>query len=75
MYHGSRKNRQYSERHKLLDVSTDIRDLIRLNKDGVYEWKDKQKWNPMFLKYFMDRKDDEDDEIVLEIPNKSTLTS
>ena len=75
LYHGSRKNRQYTERHKLLDTPEDIRALIKINKEGVYEWRDKKKWNPIFFKYFMDRKDDEDDEIILEIPNKSSPTS
>jgi len=58
LYHGSRKNRQYSERHKLLEVSQHIEEMIELNKDGVYEWKD-PKWNAVFLEYFKNRFDDD----------------
>jgi hypothetical protein len=58
LYHGSRKNRQYAERHKLLDVPLDIKDMIVLNKDGVYEWKDKV-WSEVFYTYFLQREDDD----------------
>ena len=58
LYHGSRKNRQYSERHHLLDVNEDIQDMIVLNKDGVYEWKD-PKWNLVMHAYFKNREDDD----------------
>jgi hypothetical protein len=58
LYHGSRKNRQYAERHKLLDVDMDIRDMIRLNKDGVYEWKEPV-WGELFHLYFKGRDDDD----------------
>ena len=58
LYHGSRKNRQYSERHHLLDVSTDIQDMIKINSDGVYEWKD-PKWNLVMYDYFKNREDDD----------------
>jgi hypothetical protein len=36
----------------------DIRTLIKINKDGVYEWIDPE-WNTMFLDYFEKRKDDD----------------
>lgn len=62
LYHGSRKKRQYSERHHLLDVSQDIQDMIRLNEDGVYEWKD-GKWNAVLYEYFKNREDDDISEI------------
>jgi hypothetical protein len=58
LYHGSRKNRQYSERHHLLDVNEDIQDMIRLNGDGVYEWKN-PKWNTVLYEYFKNREDDD----------------
>jgi hypothetical protein len=58
LYHGSRKNRQYAERHKMLNVQENIRDMIEINKDGVYEWKD-PKWNEVFLEYFKNRMDDD----------------
>ena len=59
LYHGSKTNRQYVERHKIIDSESDIRKLITINKDGVYEWIDKAKWNPMFLDYFQSRLDDD----------------
>lgn len=58
LYHGSRKNRQYSERHQLLEVSQHIEQMIEINKDGVYEWVD-PKWNGVFLDYFKNRFDDD----------------
>jgi hypothetical protein len=58
LYHGSRKNRQYAERHKLLDVKRDIQDMLELNKDGVYEWVDGS-WNKVFYAYFRGRNDDD----------------
>jgi hypothetical protein len=59
LYHGSKTNRQYVERHKIIDNEPDIRKLIRINKDGMYEWIDKEKWNPLFLEYFQSRIDDD----------------
>lgn len=58
LYHGSRSKRQYSERHKFLDVNEDIEDMIHLNKDGVYEWND-SRWNDVFYEYFKNREDDD----------------
>jgi hypothetical protein len=58
LYHGSRKNRQYVDRHELLNLDVDIRDLLEVSKDGLFEWKD-PKLNHKFLKYFISRKDDE----------------
>ena len=71
LYHGSRKNRQYAERHKLLDVPLDIKDMIVLNKDGVYEWKDKV-WSEVFYAYFRQR---EDDDLSEDGPETIVLTS
>jgi hypothetical protein len=58
LYHGARKNRQYAERHKLLDVKRDIQDMIEINKDGVYEWTENN-WNKVFFAYFRGRNDDD----------------
>lgn len=58
LYHGSRDNRQYAIRHKILEVSQPISDLIKPNKDGVFEWKTPNLWNPVFFEYFRNRKDD-----------------
>lgn len=59
LYHGSRENRKYTERHRLLEVDGGIRDLIRLNTDGAYEWCDVARWNPVFYAYFKNRNDDD----------------
>jgi len=59
LYHGSRVNRQYAERHKMLDVEDDIRKMTFKNEDGVLEWKDAQIWNPLFSNYFQQRHDDD----------------
>jgi hypothetical protein len=58
LYHGSRENRQYAERHKMLNIKGEIEEYIEKNKEEVWEWKDKQKWNPMYLDYFKKREDD-----------------
>jgi hypothetical protein len=58
LYHGSRENRQYAERHKMLNVGGTIHDYIEPNEEGVFEWKDKNKWNPLLLHYFQTRDDD-----------------
>jgi hypothetical protein len=58
LYHGSRENRQYAERHKMLNIKGEIEEYIEKNKEGVWEWKDKPKWNPMYLDYFKKREDD-----------------
>lgn len=65
LYHGSRNNRQYSVRHKMLEINHSITDLVKKNPDGVYEWKHPEKWNPIFLEYFKQRNDDD---LSLEIP-------
>lgn len=59
LYHGARENRKYSERHKMLDVSDDITTLVHKNKRGIFEWKDPDRWNPLFLNYFVSRNDDD----------------
>jgi hypothetical protein len=60
LYHGSRKNRQYSERHALLNTKTPITELIKPNKEGVYEWvMDADEWNAKFQEYFEHRNDDD----------------
>jgi len=58
LYHGSRANRQYSNRHQMLNIERDIRKLINTNTDGVYEWSDVDGWNSKMLSYFVMRDDD-----------------
>lgn len=67
LYHGSRSNRQYSVRHKMLEVKQDIKELLVKNSYGVFEWKDPKKWNPLFLEYFENRKDDSLSEQIVEV--------
>jgi len=57
LFHGSRVNRQYASRHRMLDIDDTIDDLIVDN--GIFEWRN-TKWNDIFLEYFISRKDDED---------------
>jgi hypothetical protein len=65
LYHGSRQNRKYVDRHTPLNIPEDVRRLIWINKDGMYEWRVKDRWNPFFLDYFQSRDDDgiEDSEL------------
>jgi len=58
LYHGSRVNRQYVDRHKMLDIKGDIGDFLTQNKEGVFEWKETETWNPLYLNYFKKRDDD-----------------
>jgi hypothetical protein len=58
LYHGSRINRQYTNRHKILSRVDNIDTIINKNKDGVYEWIDCNKYNPKLLEYFKGRNDD-----------------
>jgi len=56
LFHGSRENRQYASRHRMIDVDEEIDDMLVDNT--IFEWKD-PKWNAIFLEYFISRKDDE----------------
>lgn len=62
LYHGSRKNRQYVDRHEMLNLDKDIKDLLNISNDGLFEWKDFN-MNEKFMNYFISRKDDEDDDV------------
>jgi hypothetical protein len=61
LYHGSKKNRQYVDRKKIFDGCPDIRTMIFTNSHGIYEWNDKYRdtMNKQFLKYFIERDDDD----------------
>jgi len=58
LFHGNRRNRQYCERHIILNKVNDVRTILTLNNYGMYEWIDPEKYNPLFLKYFTSRDDD-----------------
>ena len=70
LYHGSRENRQYAERHKMLNIKGEIEEYLEKNKDGIWEWKDKQKWNPLYFQYFKKRDDDGLSEVPPQIVSK-----
>ena len=71
LYHGTRENRQYETRHKLLEINTPINKLLKTNADGVYEWVDLS-WNSTFLDYFKNRNDDD---LSLKLDSDTVLTS
>jgi hypothetical protein len=58
LYHGSRTNRQYVDRHKPFNIPCDIMQLVKLNEDGMFEWIEPNKWNIFFIDYFKSREDD-----------------
>jgi hypothetical protein len=72
LYHGSKENRKYVDRHQMLDVEQDIKELIVKNKEGLFEWINPRIWNPIFLKYFVER---DDDNLNLELYSDTIFTS
>jgi len=77
LYHGSRKNRKYVDRHRDLNINIGIYRLLAINKDGMYEWTDTRFWNKTFKDYFESREDDgyDDEELTaLSISNSSQST-
>jgi hypothetical protein len=73
LYHGSRINRQYADRHKMLNVREKISELLVKNAEGVFEWREPEKWNPVFKAYFEGRQ--EDDLSSIELVEQKTKTS
>lgn len=61
LWHGTRENRQYSERHTVLSNVNDVLDLITENCDGVFEFRPQvyNQYNRFFIGYFTNRKDDD----------------
>lgn len=70
LYHGSRENRQYAERHKMLNLKGTIDEYLIKNSQGVWEWKHKEYWNPLYLHYFKKREDDSLSEIEVKVDIK-----
>jgi len=58
LWHGSRENRKYAARHNILNNVEDIDEIIRINEDGVFEFK-QEIWNDPFIRYFEERNDDD----------------
>jgi hypothetical protein len=75
LYHGSKANRKYVERHELIHTPHDIRRIIKINRDGMFEWVNPQIWKPILLKYFKDRFDDDLSEYSSEFDGDRVLTS
>lgn len=57
LWHGSRKNRKYQERHLILDGVDDVRKILKENRDGVFEVSD-NKVRDKLMVYFKERDDD-----------------
>jgi hypothetical protein len=61
LWHGSRQNRKYAERHRLIEYIDGVDSILKINSDGVFEFNDDvlDLWNPLFIKYFEERNDDD----------------
>jgi len=57
LWHGSKKNRRYVERHSILKDVTDVRNIVRIAKNGVFELLDSE-LNEKLKLYFVGREDD-----------------
>lgn len=57
LWHGSRKNRKYQERHVILDGVEDVRKILKENRDGIFEVSDNSVRGKLVM-YFQERDDD-----------------
>ena len=57
LWHGTAKNRNYVDRHRILDGIRDVRSIVETNKDGVFELTDRAV-DAKLRQYFVDREDD-----------------
>jgi len=57
LWHGDREKRQYNERSNIFRGVNDIRDIISVQKNGIFSLK-KNKLKSKILKYFRNRDDD-----------------
>ena len=57
LWHGSAKNRKYVDRHKILNGVRDVRSILEVNKDGVFDLTDRAVEAKM-REYFASREDD-----------------
>ena len=57
LWHGTAKNRQYVDRHRILDGVRDVRSILEPNKQGVLELTDKTV-EAKLRAYFVSREDD-----------------
>jgi hypothetical protein len=61
LWHGSRENRRYADRHTILESTEGIDTIISTNEEGVFEFKPVvfETWNKLFTFYFQERNDDD----------------
>jgi hypothetical protein len=59
LYHGKSRNRMYIPRNDIIKDYDDIDELIIVNSDGIYEWREPELFNPKVLEYFKKRNDDD----------------
>jgi hypothetical protein len=57
MWHGTMKNRQYRNRKQIFSSVKDIRSVVKIGKDGIYELTD-SKFKSGLIKYFKNKDDD-----------------
>ena len=57
LWHGSKKNRKYFDRHKILSGIADVRKIVKIAKNGVFELTDSE-INEKMRVYFIERDDD-----------------
>ena len=57
LYHGDFKKRQYSSKHKIFKYVKDIRDVVEIDKNGLFTLKD-DTFKSRIRKYFKNRDDD-----------------
>jgi hypothetical protein len=57
LWHGTKDNRKYLQRHTILKDVEDVRDILVLNKDGVFELTN-ETVNEQLKEYFISRHDD-----------------
>lgn len=58
LFHGPRDKRQYNIRNEPLQIDDLLWNQLEYTKEGILEWKDLQRWNPFYFKYFEGRDDD-----------------
>ena len=57
LWHGDNKNRQYNRRRLITNSLDDIRDILKVDKSGIFALKD-HSYKSKILKYFKNRDDD-----------------
>jgi hypothetical protein len=57
MWHGSRRNRHFVDRYAVLNGVEDVRDVVSINEDGLYELRDPE-MQAKIMQFFVNRDDD-----------------